>query len=192
MKTILTLIVLLACCLSVPAPSRSAPALQLRDLNGAPVHPLDAKGRRGTVLFFIAHDCPIANGYAPEIGRICRDYVGKNVALYAVYVEPSLSAAAARAHARAYGYTPSFALLDPRHRLVKRAGATVTPEAAVFGPDGRLRYRGRIDDRYPSLGQRREVVTTHDLRAALDAVLAGKPVPTPKTTAVGCFIPPPG
>lgn len=144
------------------------------------------------MFFFITQDCPIANGYAPEISRICREYASKNVGLYAVYVDPSLSRAAARAHARAYGYAFAAGLLDPQHRLVKRAGATVTPEAAVFGPDGRLRYHGRIDDRYPSLGRRREIVTVHDLRASLDAVLAGRPVPIQTTKAVGCFIPPAG
>jgi hypothetical protein len=49
-------------------------------------------------------------------------------------------------------------------------------------------YLGRIDDRFPDLGVRREEPTTHELRDALDAVLAGKPVETPRTLAVGCFI----
>lgn len=166
----------------------STPSLAVKGLNGALVRPLEAKGRKAIVLFFIAHDCPISNGYAPEISRICRAYAAKGVALYAVYVDPTLSPAAARAHARAYGYVCP-GLLDPQHRLVKRAGATVTPEAAVFGPDGTLRYRGRIDDRYPSLGRRREIVTTHELRSSLDALMAGKPVPVPTTKAIGCFIP---
>lgn len=190
-QKLLIFLLLVVSCPSVPAvPSKSAPVIQVKDLNGALVRPFDSKGRKATVLFFIAHDCPISNGYAPEISRTCREYGARNVALYVVYVEPSLSVAAARAHARAYGYALSAALLDPKHRLVKHAGATITPEAAIFSPDGRLRYRGRIDDRYPSLGQRREVVTTHDLRASLEAVLAGKPVPVQTTTAVGCFIPP--
>ena len=93
-----------------------------------------------------------------------------------------------RAHASEFGY-PCPALLDPEHHLVKHAGATVTPEAAVFGPDGTRRYRGRIDDRYPSLGRPREQVTRRDLRSALDALLSGRPIPAPTTKAVGCFIP---
>lgn len=192
MKRFLPLLLTVFGCISVLAlPSWSAPELQVKDLNGALVKPLNTTGRKATVLFFITQDCPIANGYAPEIKRICQKYAANNIALYVVYVDPSLSLAAARNHARSYGYAYSTALLDPHHTLVKYAGATVTPEAAVFGPDGKRLYHGRIDDQYPSLGQRREVVTKHDLRDSLDSVLVGKPVPTPVTKAVGCFIPPP-
>lgn len=192
MKQLLLALLIAACCLPTPgAHAGNAPGLAIKDLNGATVRPLASRGRKATVLFFIAHDCPISNGYAPEISRICREYAAKGVALYAVYVDPTLAPAAARAHARAFGYVCP-GLLDPQHRLVKRAGATVTPEAAVFGPGGKLIYHGRIDDRYPSLGRRREVVTTHELRASLDAMLSGKPVPVAATKAVGCFIPPAG
>ncbi len=193
MKRFLPLLLAVFGCLSILAlPSLSAPVLAVKDLNATVIKPLDAKGQKATVLFFITQDCPIANGYAPEIKRICQKYAAQNIALYVVYVDPSLSLAAARKHAHSYGYAYSAALLDSHHTLVKYAGASVTPEAAVFGPDGKLRYRGRIDDQYPSLGQRREVVTKRDLRDSLDSVLAGKSVPTPVTKAVGCFIPPLG
>ena len=167
---------------------RRLPALET--LSGARVRPLDnARGRRATVLLFVTHDCPISNQYAPEVNRIVAEYAAKGVAFYLVYVEPGLTPNAARTHARAFGYRCP-AVLDPRHVLVKHAGASVTPEAAVYGPNGARLYRGRIDDRYPSLGRRREQVTTRDLRAALDAVLAGKSAPAATTKAVGCFIPP--
>jgi len=52
-----------------------------------------------------------------------------------------------------------------------------------------LVYRGRIDDQFAGLGKRRTVVTSHDLRDALEATLVGKPVPQPRTEAVGCPIP---
>src|SRR5262249_12755086 len=73
--------------------------------------------------------------------------------------------------------------------LVRRAGARMVPEAAVFGPDGQRKYLGRIDDLYADLGKRRARATSRDLRDALDAVLADRPVPRPVTQAVGCFIP---
>jgi hypothetical protein len=79
-------------------------------------------------------------------------------------------------------------LIDRRHELVRQLGATVTPEAAVIGAHGELLYRGRIDDGYVSLGKRRFEATTHDLRDALEAVLAGKPVAAPRTATVGCAI----
>ena len=68
-------------------------------------------------------------------------------------------------------------------------GATITPQAVVIRPDESIAYRGRIDNFYAALGRPRRVVTEHDLRDALDAVFAGKPVPKPETQAVGCYIP---
>jgi len=155
--------------------------------SGAGAHaPLPSgKGKRAVVLLFIARDCPISNSYAPEIKRIMARYTPEGVAFTLVY--PDTSLAAAKEHAKGYGYTCPI-LLDPKHRLARRAGATVTPEAAVFAPNGKLLYRGRIDDLYFGLGQRRFTAATHDLREALDSVLSGKPVSTPRTKAIGCFI----
>jgi hypothetical protein len=75
------------------------------------------------------------------------------------------------------------------------AHATVTPEAAIFVPEGKgLRevYHGRIDDRYAGLGQERPQATHHDLEDAVQAVLAGRAVPTPQGRPVGCAIMPRG
>jgi len=80
------------------------------------------------------------------------------------------------------------ALRDPEHVLVKRAKVTVTPEAAVFDRRGQLTYRGRIDDRYASIGLERPAPTQHDLYDALKNTLAGDRVTQPVTQAVGCFI----
>jgi hypothetical protein len=81
------------------------------------------------------------------------------------------------------------ALLDPAHKVVRAAGATVTPEAAVISPSGTLLYRGRIDDLYLDFGKRRREPTKRDLREALDAILTGKKPALRTTNAVGCFIP---
>src|SRR5258708_18049789 len=78
------------------------------------------------------------------------------------------------------------ALRDPKHSLVKYAGATITPEAAVLA-GGRLVYRGRIDDRYVELGVERPTPTRHDLADALAAVIARAPIAQAKTQAVRCF-----
>lgn len=79
-------------------------------------------------------------------------------------------------------------VLDPKHRLAKSTGATITPEAVVLMPDGQAVYRGRINDRFPKLGTDSVNARTHDLRRALLEFLAGKPVSEPQTSAVGCFI----
>lgn len=147
------------------------------------------KTHRATVWFFLTPGCPICNQYTPEINRICRDYAARQVACFAVYVAPGLTETEAQAQAQQFGLTCPV-LLDSAHRLSKRAGATVTPEAAVFTPDGNRKYLGRIDNLYADVGQRRVQATTHDLRAALDAVLDGKAPAVAATQAVGCEIEP--
>ena len=88
-------------------------------------------------------------------------------------------------------YQFSFPVLfDPRQVLVKLTGATTIPSAAVLTPDGSLLYLGRIDNRVEDFNVRRQEPTRFDLREALDAVLAGKPVVHPRTKAFGCAINP--
>jgi hypothetical protein len=170
-----------------PAEDRS---LSLRDVNGKEHMPLLQPQKKATVLFFILPDCPISNSYAPEIKRICADYEPKQVAAFIVQADPDLSAEDAKKHAEDYGFRCPV-LLDPYHRLVKRTGATIAPEVAVLGPDGKVLYRGRIDDLYADLGKRRPEPTQRDLRNALTAILQGKPVANPVTTALGCDLPEP-
>ena len=150
--------------------------------------PLAEAGQVATVLFFVLHDCPISNGYAPEISRIAQEYAARGVRSYVVYGEGDLTVEEARKHAQDYGYRCP-ALLDPPHALARVAGATVAPEAAVFSAKGEVLYRGRIDDRAASLGVHRAEPKERDLRAALDAILAGKPVRERFTKAIGCYLP---
>jgi hypothetical protein len=109
--------------------------------------------------------------------------------LLLVHVDPDVTESSAREHAQKHLLQCPVAV-DPRHVWAKRAGATIAPEAAVFAREGALLYRGRIDDQYVGPGKRRTIVTSHDLRDALEAILAGQPIPQPRTQAVGCFIPP--
>ena len=144
---------------------------------------------RFLLLFFITADCPIANSYAPEIQRICADYASKNVSCTLVYVDPQLSEEAIAGHRREFGYKDIPAVRDGGHERSNKTGATITPEAVVIGPGEKVLYRGRIDNRYIALGKSRPAATVHDLREALDAIVAGKPVTRPRTQAVGCYIP---
>lgn len=170
-------------CGAVPA------AVSLTDIDGKTHDLLDASSKRANVLYFITNDCPISNQYAPEINRICKQYAVQGVGCYLVYIDPTLSLEAIRGHMAEYGHDCCPAIHDVEHRLVKRLGAEVTPEAALLSAAGEVLYQGRIDNFYAALGKPRRVVTVRDLRAALDAVLAGNPVSNPKTQAVGCFIP---
>lgn len=149
---------------------------------------------RATVLFFIATDCPISNGYAPEIIRICNEYMPRGVTFQAVYPDPDSTPEQVALHRAEYA-VPCPAVTDPDHRLTQQAGATVTPEVAVFVPtttpsQTRLVYRGRIDDRHTDLGRSRPTPAVRDLRDILNAVLAGDAPMNPVTKpAIGCAIP---
>src|SRR5436189_6241021 len=115
--------------LSVAVPAGWS-GLTFNDLDGVSRHPLEPGGKVASVLFFYWHDCPICNSYAPEINRICASYT--NFAFYIVQIDPDLTTAAAKEHAKEYALRAPV-LLDPEHRLVKLAKATTTPEAVALG-----------------------------------------------------------
>jgi hypothetical protein len=162
----------------------------LRDIDGT-LHGLLEKPDRWkwTLLYFLMSDCPIANQYAPEVQRICASYEAKGVQCFLVYVEPTMKVADIRTHMKDFKYNRIPAILDSSHDLIDAAGATVVSEVGLFSATGELKYRGRVDNLYAGLGKPRQVVTQHDLRDALDALIGGRPVPNPRTQAYGCFIP---
>jgi hypothetical protein len=162
--------------------------VELTSVDGRTLRPFGPGGVRA--LVFLASDCPISNGYAPEIRRICGEFASKGVQCQLFYEDLRLAAADARHHMNTYGYRGFAAAVDGRRNAAERAGATVTPEAVVVDARGSVRYRGRIDNRYQSLGTQRRVMTEFDLRDALDAVVAGRAVRRPVTQAVGCYIVP--
>jgi hypothetical protein len=166
----------------------SAP-VRVQTVDGASIDALTVPaGTKAVVFLFTSTDCPISNRYAPEVRRIVTAFAKQGVEFRLVYPNPSEQAAAIREHMTAFGYDRSMqAIRDPKLALVKFVKATVTPEAAVV-VDGRVMYRGRIDDRYVDLGLERPAPTTRDLADALTAILAGRAVPHPTTQAVGCFI----
>jgi hypothetical protein len=109
------------------------------------------------------------------------------MAFWLVYPEPSTTIEQIEQHRNEY-HLRLQALRDPRHALVKMAAVKVTPEAAVFLPNGHELYRGRIDDRYVDFGKERPSPTTHDLDEVLKSVIGGKRIANSETRAVGCYI----
>jgi redoxin len=162
--------------------------LAIRDVNGVDRQPLRVDAGRANALFFVSEECPISNAFAREIARICADYKSKGIGCDLVYVDPAISDDQARRHAQEYGHGDYPKIVDRGHALVKATGVTITPEAAVVNREGKVVYRGRIDDSFAALGQPRRPVKDADLRNALDAVAAGKPVEKPETKAQGCYI----
>ncbi len=139
------------------------------------------------VWIFVRTDCPIANRYAPTIERLFQMYGKQGVDFLLVYPESGATAPSVEQHRKAYGLTAPYAL-DPKQERVRKAQIQVTPEVAVYSREGRLVYRGRIDDRQASLGVARQSVSRRDLAEVLDAILAGQTPAFRETKAFGCAV----
>ena len=150
-------------------------------------------GRAGdiVVIVFTSVDCPVANAMAPQLARTFDVASDHGARCYLVYPGEGMTIDAASEHARQYGLDVSVGL-DPSQGMVHMLDARITPEAFVlqFTSDGvwAVRYRGRINDLYTSIGNRRDLPSTHDLQDAVIAISEGVPVKTPNPPAVGCLI----
>ena len=162
--------------------------VDLRDVDGVEHRQAEWDGKRAVVIFFTTTECPLSNGYIPEMNRLQKEYAARNVAFYAVEVDTAISDRDIRKHAKEFEIRYPV-LIDKQQTLVRLTGATATPEVAVLSSKGTVLYLGRIDNRVEDFDQHRNVVTEHDLRNALDAVLAGRTVPHASTKVVGCAIP---
>src|SRR5262245_14820862 len=159
----------------------------LRDTTGSIHRAEEWASKTAVVIFFMTTDCPISNGYVPEMNRIRKAYDGLPVAFYGVQTDTTIPELEVQQHARDFDF--SFpVLLDPQQVLVRLATATVTPEVAVLSNSGDVLYLGRIDNRVEDFDKRRSVVTEFYLRDAIEAALAGKPIPRSRTSPVGCGI----
>lgn len=145
----------------------------------------DAAGKP-FALIFVRSDCPISNRYSPTLQELQQRYQNR-VAFWLVYADHDETATTIQEQLHKYGYSMP-ALRDPQQNLVKLGEARVTPEAAVFSADGALIYHGRIDNWYESFGHARPEPTTHELRDALEAALAGKRPAVSTARAVGCYL----
>ena len=154
---------------------------QIRDLDGKAVSFSSLKGPV-TVVTFIATQCPVSNSYNQRMIDLYKDYTPKNVKFIFVNANRSEPASEVREHAKRVGF--SFPVYkDPDNVVADRFDAQVTPESYVIDGAGILRYHGSIDD---DMNVAR--VHAQRLRMALDAVLAGKPIPAAETKAFGCTI----
>ncbi|HEV3384750.1 MAG TPA: redoxin domain-containing protein [Gemmata sp.] len=146
------------------------------------------EGSKAVVFFFIWSECPASNGYAPELARLFKDFTDKGVKFYGVHSDPDLTAEQALAHSKEY-QLPFPVLLDPTQSLARQTGAKRNPTAVILSPEGNVLYRGRIDDRYISLGKKRAEPTKRDTQDALTLIVSGKTPAFAETEVIGCLIP---
>lgn len=159
-----------------------APKFTASDVEGKK-HTLDQYlGEHLVVLMFLATECPVSNDYNERMAAIAARYAGKKVTFIGVNSNKQETVEEIKEHA-AKNKFPFIILKDLDNVIADLYAAQVTPEAYVLDAKGILRYHGRIDDsRDP------DDITSQDLSAALDAMLAGKDVPRAETKAFGCGI----
>ena len=173
-----------------PETARVVRDFNLRDPSGKWRGLADWREGHGVAILFLGTDCPISNGLAPEMARLAAAYGPKGIAFCGVHADPDVTAEAADRHAKEFGLAFPI-LLDPAQELATDAKIKTTPTALLLDPEGRIVYRGRIDDRFAAPGKGKGEPNVRDLRDALDALLAGKAPAVAETVAVGCPLPKP-
>lgn len=170
---------------TTPAVGSAAPGFALPAVDGSKVVKLseETASHPATVVMFISTRCPFSNGYNERMEQLEKDYGSRGIRFLGVNSNVNEPNAEVLSHARSHGFT--FAVLkDDGSRVADLYGALHTPEIFVVDQSGTLRYHGRIDEN----AQEARGVRSPDLRNALDALLAGRPVPVSETKAFGCSI----
>ena len=167
-----------------------APDFALTDvLSGKTVKRDDFAGSAALLVMFICAHCPYVKHIERELGQLGRDYAGKGLAIVAisandVTTHPADGPDGMRQQAQSYGFNFPY-LYDESQSVARAYKAACTPDFFLFGADRALVYRGEFDRSRPGNGV---AVTGEDLRAALDAALAGKPPLADQRPSIGCNI----
>lgn len=155
---------------------------------------IPASSPRATVWLFISTDCPICNGYQPEIERLRMRFAPRGIEFVGVYAEVPLGRSEMEAHVAKFGMKYPVRI-DTDRAIQQRLGARMVPEVVVTagapdssGNPAAFLYRGRIDDQWPERGSRRPSATVHDLERALEAIVAGRAPAVRTTTPIGCVL----
>jgi peroxiredoxin len=167
----------------------AAPDFSLPAPNGK-IHCLaNFAGRRALLVAFLCNHCPYVKHIAPAFAELAKEYQERGVGVVAVnsndYEEyPEDSPAKMKEEIAARGYTFPY-LVDHSQEVAKAYHAACTPDFYLFDGDLNLVYRGQMDSSRPGSSVQ---VTGKDLRQAMDAVLAGKPVSGEQRPSMGCNI----
>jgi peroxiredoxin len=166
-----------------------APDFRLPDTDGKTVALADSAGAPATLVAFICNHCPYVKHIRPAFAQLVKDYQAKGVAVIAVSsndvtTHPDDSPAKMKEEKVAAGYTFPY-LYDESQAVAKAYNAACTPDFFLYDKNRKLVYRGQMDASRPGNGKPNDGA---DLRAAIDAVLAGKPVSTTQMPSIGCNI----
>lgn len=171
--------------LGTPAPEFSLPDV----VSGTTVSLADFDNASALLVIFMCNHCPYVKHVADQVAQLTREYQQRGVAVVGInandaqeYPEDSPENMVEEARRRGYAFPY---LYDETQEVAKAYQAACTPDFYVFDQDHRLAYRGQMDDSRPGNGV---PVTGQDLRTALDAALAKRPVPRNQKPSLGCNI----
>ena len=170
----------------IPLGDKAPNSNSLRDLRGNRRALHDFKGHSAVVLVFVGAECPISNLYLPGLVELEKKYRAKQVQFLAIYANEAEDLDQIASHASDRDL-PFLVLKDFGQKLADSLGVTRVPSVVVLDGEFRLRYRGRIDDRY-GVASRREKATRADLAQAIEEVVSQKKVTVAETEADGCLI----
>jgi peroxiredoxin len=169
----------------VPAPPVIGATIEdftLPDADGKNHSLSSLKGKNGTVLIFVAVQCPVSNAYNERMEKLAQDYRARGITVVGVNSNSTESSGDVKSHAASNKLT--FVILkDNGNKIADALGASRTPEAYFLDANNKLVYHGRIDN-----SRDMSQVNSNELRDALDAVLSGKPVAKTTANAFGCSI----
>lgn len=175
---------------STMAPLGSVAAdFSLPDPSGRIVSRDEFRDQPALLVMFLCNHCPFVKHIAKGLAEFGRDYAKSGLAIVAINSNdadsyPEDSPANMAIESKAAGYTFPY-VFDATQQVARAYAAACTPDFFLYDRDRKLVYRGQFDDSRPENGS---PVTGKDLRAAVDAVLAGKPVAANQRASVGCNI----
>ena len=167
----------------------AAPGFRLPETDGGTVSLDDFKGAPALLVVFLCNHCPFVKHVAHELARLCKDYQAKGVAIVGissndVTTHPDDSPKMMVREKAEVGYSFPY-LYDETQAVARAYQAACTPDFFVFDKSQKLVYRGQMDSSRPGNSV---PVTGKDLRAALDAVLAGRTPADDQRPSMGCNI----
>lgn len=149
----------------------------------------DFEGRQGLLVIFLSRHCPYVQHIKGELSRLGRDYASRDIGIVAITSNdvqnyPDDSPEMLKAMAQEEGFKFPI-LFDENQNVAKDFTAACTPDFFLFDQHRKLVYRGQLDDSRPGNGK---PVTGRDLRAAIEALLSGRPISSDQKPSVGCNI----
>ena len=177
--------------LGTPAPDFALPSV----VSGETISLEDFAEKEALLVVFLCAHCPYVVHVQPELARLARDYFARGVGIVGItsndvieYPQDSPAMTAAMAKSAGLGFPIAY---DGSQEVAKAYTAACTPDFFLFGRDRTLVYRGQLDSSRPGRGPDRPgagALDGADLRAAMDAILAGQPVNPAQKPSIGCNI----